>query len=239
MRERIAASAAIHQSERQPRSASYDVHMSLARAWLRELSGASGVALVVPAAIVVALALLGIAGGFAGFGALGQALAGPGVPRQVAAVANSQEPSRAVPSVLGGHRASFVARGGGSHAVAASAKVNSAKAGLGGASGGRGAATGSSGHSVAPGSASVGTGSGPGASAPGGSTGAGGSSPSVPSTPTTPSTPSSPSPISGLTKTVTHVTKPVTSPLPSSVTKPVKKVLKTVTGQLPPLPGLP
>src|SRR5436305_12841431 len=89
--------------------------MSLARAWLRELSGASGVALVVPATIVVALALLGIAGGFGGLSALGQALAGPSVPREVAAVAASKASPTAT---LVKGRAALVAAGQRSHAVA-------------------------------------------------------------------------------------------------------------------------
>lgn len=187
---------------------------------------------MVPAAIVVSLALLGIAGGFAGFGALGQALAGPGVPREVAV---SQASSRAVPPVVRGHRAALLARSSGSHAVGAETKVVSAKPGASHAgAAGAGPGVHSSGGGAA---ASQPT---PGGSTPGSPSGGGGSSPSTPSTTSSPvpgTTPSSP--VSGVTKTVTHVAKKVTSPLPPSVTKPVKKIVKKVTRRLPPLPGLP
>src|SRR5438067_1746432 len=54
--------------------------MSLAQAWGRKLLGASGVALVVPAAIVGAVAALVLAGGFGRLGTLGQAFSGPSIP---------------------------------------------------------------------------------------------------------------------------------------------------------------
>src|SRR5437764_2564422 len=54
--------------------------MSLARAWRRQLYGASGAALLVPGAMLAALAVLALSGGFARLGALGQVLSGPGLP---------------------------------------------------------------------------------------------------------------------------------------------------------------
>jgi hypothetical protein len=54
--------------------------MTLARAWRRQLFGASGAALLVPGTLAVALVLLGFAGGFGRLGALGQAFAGPSIP---------------------------------------------------------------------------------------------------------------------------------------------------------------
>jgi|HubBroStandDraft_2_1064218.scaffolds.fasta_scaffold188382_1 hypothetical protein len=59
--------------------------MSVARAWTRQLYGASGVALLVPGAVAVALVLLAVAGGFGQLGDLSQALAGPSAPASAAA----------------------------------------------------------------------------------------------------------------------------------------------------------
>src|SRR4051812_23864564 len=49
------------------------------RTWLRQALGASGVALLVPAAVAAALVLTAALGG-GGFGALGQVVSGPTVP---------------------------------------------------------------------------------------------------------------------------------------------------------------
>jgi hypothetical protein len=54
--------------------------MSLARAWKRQLLGASGAALMVPGAIGCALIVLAFAGGFSRLGSLGQAFSGPATP---------------------------------------------------------------------------------------------------------------------------------------------------------------
>jgi hypothetical protein len=54
--------------------------MSLARAWTRQLYGASGAAVLVPGTVLIALVLLALAGGFGRLGSLGQAVAGPSVP---------------------------------------------------------------------------------------------------------------------------------------------------------------
>src|SRR5579884_360824 len=61
--------------------------MSLARAWRRQLYGVSGVVLLVPGALVAALAVLALAGGFARVGALEQLFSGPGVPAGTTAAA--------------------------------------------------------------------------------------------------------------------------------------------------------
>lgn len=54
--------------------------MSLARAWTRQLYEAWGVALMGPAAVIAALIVLALGGGFGGLGALGQLVSGPAVP---------------------------------------------------------------------------------------------------------------------------------------------------------------
>jgi hypothetical protein len=51
--------------------------MSLARAWRRQLYGASTAALIVPAAMLAALVVLALGGGFGRVGVLGQIFAGP------------------------------------------------------------------------------------------------------------------------------------------------------------------
>lgn len=54
--------------------------MVLARAWMRQLAGASGVALLVPLSIAASLAVLAISGGFSRLGSFGQVFSGPSVP---------------------------------------------------------------------------------------------------------------------------------------------------------------
>jgi hypothetical protein len=54
--------------------------MSLARAWRRQLYGASSAALIVPSALLAALVVLALGGGFGQVGVLGQIFAGPPAP---------------------------------------------------------------------------------------------------------------------------------------------------------------
>lgn len=54
--------------------------MTLARAWTRQLYGASFAALLVPGSVVAALLVLAFAGGFGRFAILGQAFSGPSTP---------------------------------------------------------------------------------------------------------------------------------------------------------------
>jgi hypothetical protein len=60
------------QSHRQP--------LTLARAWRRQLYGASGLALIVPGAMLAALFALVLAGAFSQVGVLDQVFAGPSLP---------------------------------------------------------------------------------------------------------------------------------------------------------------
>ena len=61
--------------------------MSLARAWRRQLYGASSAALIVPSAMLGALLVLALGGGFGQVGVLGQIFAGPPAPNVGAAAA--------------------------------------------------------------------------------------------------------------------------------------------------------
>jgi hypothetical protein len=72
--------------------------MTLARAWTRQLYGASGVALLAPVTMIAALAVLALGGGFGGLGALGQLVSGPAVPVSAGTV------GAAVPGPHGAHR---------------------------------------------------------------------------------------------------------------------------------------
>jgi hypothetical protein len=54
--------------------------MTLARAWRRQLYGASSAALIVPSAMLAALVVLALGGGFGQVGVLGQIFAGPAAP---------------------------------------------------------------------------------------------------------------------------------------------------------------
>jgi hypothetical protein len=99
--------------------------MSLARAWRRQLYGASSAALIVPSAMLAALVVLALGGGFGHVGVLGQIFAGPPGPSAsggttagggTATVARSLPPIpfRALrPSTSGTrHRATPIAAGG-------------------------------------------------------------------------------------------------------------------------------
>jgi hypothetical protein len=72
--------------------------MSLARAWTRQLYGASSAALIVPSAMLGALLVLALGGGFGQVGVLGQIFAGPPVPSVGAGVAPSGGAGAAAPS---------------------------------------------------------------------------------------------------------------------------------------------
>src|SRR5579884_1913700 len=66
--------------------------MGLVRAWARQRCEASGTALVVPAAVAGALAVLAIAGGFGGLAGIGQALSGPPIPARASSSAGGSAP---------------------------------------------------------------------------------------------------------------------------------------------------
>jgi hypothetical protein len=73
--------------------------MTLARAWRRQLTGASSAALIVPFAMLAALVVLALGGGFSQVGVLGQIFAGPPAPT-VGAAADAQARGAAARSSL-------------------------------------------------------------------------------------------------------------------------------------------
>jgi hypothetical protein len=69
--------------------------MSLARAWRRQLYGASSAALIVPSAMLAAVIVLALGGGFGQVGVLGQIFAGPPAPSPSHGVAQGAGPAAA------------------------------------------------------------------------------------------------------------------------------------------------
>lgn len=93
--------------------------MSLARAWRRQLFGASSAALIVPSAMLAAVVVLALGGGFRQVGVLGQIFAGPPAPSVTGgAVPGSSSMAHALPAIpvaaVAPRRAGF---GGGTRAV--------------------------------------------------------------------------------------------------------------------------
>ena len=74
--------------------------MILVRAWRRQLLGGVGAALVVPGSILGALAVLALAGGFAGLGVLGQAFSGPSLPVASLDGGRGVDPARTISTVV-------------------------------------------------------------------------------------------------------------------------------------------
>src|ERR1700693_6623408 len=73
--------------------------MILVRAWRRQLLGGVGAALVVPGFLLGALAVLALAGGFAGLGVLGQAFSGPSLPSASLDGGRGVHPTRTISTV--------------------------------------------------------------------------------------------------------------------------------------------
>src|SRR5690242_4856013 len=75
--------------------------MSLARAWRRQLYGASSAALIVPSAMLAALIVLALGGGFGQVGVLGQIFAGPPAPSAAGTIAagGAGAVARALPTI--------------------------------------------------------------------------------------------------------------------------------------------
>src|ERR1700741_5399145 len=107
--------------------------MRLARAWRRQILGASLAAVLIPAAIIVPLAVLASAGEFRRIGGLGQVFAGPGIPAG-GVVGHSHGP-RPVPAPSLDRLASSPAVAGGA-ARAVRLSVTPSGSGAGGTAGG-------------------------------------------------------------------------------------------------------
>jgi hypothetical protein len=192
--------------------------MSLARAWTRQLYGASGAALLVPGAIVLALVLLGLAGGFGQLGTLSQAFAGPAVPGGSTSVGGVVSAGAATPVLP-------IARGGAPAPLLAAARAGAgAGTGLGTGAGGPRAGTGPlrGSGSTGPGTGSTGPGPGRGSgpTAGGGAgTGGGGGQPTL---------------IDHVIELGTSVTKQVPGPAGGLATQLLQSVGKSVDSALAP-----
>lgn len=199
--------------------------MSLGRVWRQELFRASAAALLAPGAVLAALVVLAVGGGFGALGSLGQAFAGPSLP-----LAKSTH-------ALGGARSN---RGHASAVLVALAPRRPAPSVT--RSTAPAATTGPSpGHSTQPtGSSHHGggsTGSGP-PSNPGGP-----GSPGSPGTPGTPPPPTAPPPtspphpstlIDGVVALGTSVTEKVPGPIGALATQTLKSVGQTLDGIIAP-----
>jgi len=192
--------------------------MSLARAWRRHLLGASSTALIVPSAMLAAVALLALGGGFGSVGVLGQLFAGPSLPGVgPGAAGGAPAGSRGGPQGLATAALSLVA------AVAPAAAPRravvhhappartvpisgSGTASAGGAIGGAGGTA----RPVTLGTGGAGSGGAGGGGLGGGGSGGGGSSPALPPQP---SPPPEPTPV----ETVVKVGTSVTQQLPAQV----------------------
>src|SRR5947209_2013339 len=73
--------------------------MTLARAWRRQLYGASSAALIVPCALLGAVLVLALGGGFGRLGVLGQIFAGPPAPSIGGAVPSGSRGGALAPSL--------------------------------------------------------------------------------------------------------------------------------------------
>jgi hypothetical protein len=213
--------------------------MSLARAWRRQLFGASGAALLVPGTIAGALVVLALAGGFSRLGAIGQALSGPAAPVSLAAMdtgaARASAHLRGALAALGPGRAPAVgspaaARGSGGTASGGGASSGSGTGnpGVGGSGhGGAGGSGGTGGSRGGSGGTPGGSGSGSGAGAGAGSGGGGAGAPGAP-----------PTVVDGVVSASTKVTANVPGPVGTVATTTLQALGSTLDRVLPlRLPG--
>jgi len=187
--------------------------MSLARSWRRALYGASGAALVVPATIAGALAVLALAGGFAGVGAIGQAFSGPTLPASATTGVNPLTGAHANASLTRVLAAVGAPAPGAAGTLVAIRNGGGPSAPRGGGAGNTPVPSQSQGGSGSGGSG--GTGSGGTTGTTGTGTGSGGS-------------PSSPTVVGGIVKTVTSVTQRIAGPVGSAGTNPVQSLGSTL-----------
>lgn len=207
--------------------------MTLARTWGRQLCAASSVALIVPTAMVAALVVLALGGGFSGLGVLGQIFAGPSIPNAGPLIAGGSgahattrsagNPLPVIPV------ARFVADGTAPRAGGAGRGVPPPRTGVtrtgvsstGGAVGQGGVTTRPVTQRPAPGPASPHP---PGGAAPG----------PTPSTPSPSPAPSPhPTPADTVARTVTSVTSQLPAPAGPAVTQAVQSAGSAADGLLP------
>ena len=213
--------------------------MSLARAWRRQLLGASTAALIVPSAMVAALLALALSGAFSEVGVLGQLFVGPSLPGAATA---GEQPSSGVgprgpaaaalpviPSVPVSASA-LAPRGGVVHRAPAARRVLTASRGTGVAGGaiggtGGGVVTVGGGGSGGSGGAGGGQDGGPPAAS---SPGSGSTSPQ-PAPPPQPQ----PTPVDTAVTLVTSVTQQVPAPVGPAVTQTVQAAGSVVDSLIP------
>ena len=224
--------------------------MSLARAWRRQLLGASTAALIVPSAMLAALVALALSGAFSQVGVLGQLFVGPSLPVAGAgsgagggsgsgAAANGF--ATASLPVIPDSGSDSVSRAGGGVVQQAPAAhpvltANRGTGVAGGAIGGTGGtvtwdAGGSGGGSTGSGGGSGGS---AGSGGPGGSGGSG-SSPGTGSSSPAPAPPPqhNPTPVDTAVTVVTSVTQQVPAPVGPVATQTVRAVGSAVDNLLP------
>lgn len=193
--------------------------MDLVSAWRRQLLRASGAVLIVPLAVVMAVAAVGVGGGgFGGAASLGQLVSGPAAPDTGGMPGGRGPDAREIASAADdiGPAAAPAAGGVGSGAG-------------GGVTGGGG--TGGGGGGTRGGEAD------PPASINQPRTGPRRGTPRTPATPTptpetpaTPTTPTPPAPTRGPLAPVGDATKPVTDALPQPIGETVKDLVGGLTG---------
>jgi hypothetical protein len=217
--------------------------MSLARAWRRQLFGASSAALIVPSAMLAALLVLALGGGFGSIGVLGQLFAGPSLPgigapggghvvsgRGVRGFTSASLPVIPAVTPVAGPRREVV------HQASAVPTVPSASRGT-GAAGGAIGGTGGTVRPVTQGTGSSGSGgsgaggSGAGGSPAGSSPGSGSSAPSP--QPQTGPPPPQPTPVDTVVNVVTSVTQQLPAPVGPVATQTAQAAGSAVDNLLP------
>jgi hypothetical protein len=215
--------------------------MSLARAWRRQLLGASTAALIVPSAMLAALVALALSGAFGSVGVLGQLFVGPSLPG--ASMAGGHPGSRGgapgnataslpvIPAVasppVSAPRGAVVRQAPAAHPVLTASRGTGVAGGAIGGTGGtvRPVTQGAGGESAGSGGASGGSGGG---SPAGSSPGAGSTSP-----PPTPPRQHQPTPVDTVVTVVTSVTQQVPAPVGPAATQTVQAAGSVVDSLIP------
>jgi hypothetical protein len=191
--------------------------MSLVRAWTRQLSGASGAAVIAPMAVFGSMVLLALAGGFGSLGRIGQALAGPAIPtgvRSASAATTSGGNGNSVAALL-----PIVARGGTPTLVASVALPG--RSGGGPGSGHNGGPGGSNGNRPASGNPAPAPGNRP------------PSSPVSGGPPVTSPPPPPPTLVDGVVSLGTSITSRIPGPVGQLATSALQDVGHTIDGVIP------
>jgi hypothetical protein len=215
--------------------------MTLARAWRRQLLGASSAALIVPATMFTALVVLALGGGFSQIGVLGQIFAGPPAPPVGAAASGhaggtARLTAGALP-VIPGASAGSAGHAPGARGGAGRGRVVPLSPGRPGRTGGALAPVGGAAPIVTQGA--VGGAPRPSPSAGGSGSAPPGSAPSSPSPQPQPQPSPQPTPVDQVVQVVTSVTQQVPPPVGSAVTGLAQSAGSAADSLLPPAPPVP